>query len=218
MASGRVAEILSGVWAARPTAARCPRPGAGCARALPVNGVGPRADDRAGPGRHRRGHRRRGAGAGGPAVHPRRGPLRRRLAVRAPGPPARPGAHGAAAVAGLRRAARSQRASRAVFAFPLRVGAIRLGVLDLYRDDPGNPVPRAELAEALSLRRRGHPAPAAPADPGRRRRSRRPPSPCSTTGPRSTRRPALSRSKPGRLGRGSGPAPRPGLRRAASDR
>ncbi|WP_369138928.1 ANTAR domain-containing protein [Modestobacter versicolor] len=36
----------------------------------------------------------------------------------------------------------------AVFAFPLRVGAIQLGVLDLYRDTAG-PLTGAELAEAL---------------------------------------------------------------------
>ncbi len=39
---------------------------------------------------------------------------------------------------------------RAVFAFPLRVGAIRLGVLDLYRDRAG-PLSTDELAEALSF-------------------------------------------------------------------
>jgi hypothetical protein len=39
---------------------------------------------------------------------------------------------------------------RAVFALPLRVGAIRLGVLDLYRDTPG-PLSAAELAEALTF-------------------------------------------------------------------
>lgn len=39
---------------------------------------------------------------------------------------------------------------RAVFAFPLRVGAIRIGVLDLYRDLPGVLSPR-ELAEALAF-------------------------------------------------------------------
>lgn len=36
---------------------------------------------------------------------------------------------------------------RAVFAFPLRVGAIRVGVLDLYRDTPGA-LSVADLAEA----------------------------------------------------------------------
>jgi hypothetical protein len=38
---------------------------------------------------------------------------------------------------------------RAVFAFPLRVGAIRVGVLDLYRDRAG-PLSTDELTEALS--------------------------------------------------------------------
>lgn len=39
---------------------------------------------------------------------------------------------------------------RAMFALPLRVGAIRLGVLDLYRDAPGALSTR-DLAEALSF-------------------------------------------------------------------
>jgi hypothetical protein len=39
---------------------------------------------------------------------------------------------------------------RAVFALPLRVGAIRLGVLDLYRDSPGA-LTAGELREALSF-------------------------------------------------------------------
>lgn len=38
----------------------------------------------------------------------------------------------------------------AIFAFPLRVGGIRLGVLDLYRDRPGS-LSEAELTEALSF-------------------------------------------------------------------
>ena len=37
---------------------------------------------------------------------------------------------------------------RAVFALPLRVGGIRLGVLDLYRDEPGD-LGEKELTEAL---------------------------------------------------------------------
>ncbi|MGW6276998.1 GAF and ANTAR domain-containing protein [Kribbella sp. NPDC055071] len=36
----------------------------------------------------------------------------------------------------------------AIFAFPLQVGAIRLGVLDLYRDTPG-PLDNLQLGEAL---------------------------------------------------------------------
>jgi len=39
---------------------------------------------------------------------------------------------------------------RAIFALPLQVGAIRLGVLDLYRDAPG-PLAEAELTEALDF-------------------------------------------------------------------
>lgn len=39
---------------------------------------------------------------------------------------------------------------RAVFAFPLRVGAIRVGVLDLYRDSPG-PLTAPDLVEALAF-------------------------------------------------------------------
>lgn len=38
----------------------------------------------------------------------------------------------------------------AIFAFPLQVGAIRLGVLDLYRDQPGS-LTSAQLSEALSF-------------------------------------------------------------------
>jgi hypothetical protein len=39
---------------------------------------------------------------------------------------------------------------RAVFAFPLRVGAIRVGVIDLYRDAPGH-LNLVEMAEALAF-------------------------------------------------------------------
>lgn len=39
---------------------------------------------------------------------------------------------------------------RAVFAFPLRVGAIRVGVLDLYRDTPGH-LTAPELADAMAF-------------------------------------------------------------------
>jgi hypothetical protein len=38
----------------------------------------------------------------------------------------------------------------AIFAFPLRVGAIRVGVLDLYRDTPG-PLTKPDLVEALAF-------------------------------------------------------------------
>jgi hypothetical protein len=40
--------------------------------------------------------------------------------------------------------------ARAVFALPLQVGAIRLGVLDLYRSQPG-PLAPHELADALAF-------------------------------------------------------------------
>lgn len=39
---------------------------------------------------------------------------------------------------------------RAIFAFPLRVGAIRVGVLDLYRDVPGH-LSDHDLAEAMAF-------------------------------------------------------------------
>jgi hypothetical protein len=39
---------------------------------------------------------------------------------------------------------------RAAFAFPLRMGGIRLGVLDLYRDTPGLLLPK-ELTDALAF-------------------------------------------------------------------
>jgi len=39
---------------------------------------------------------------------------------------------------------------RAVFSLPLRIGAIRLGVMDLYRDRPGS-LGRGQLADALML-------------------------------------------------------------------
>lgn len=38
----------------------------------------------------------------------------------------------------------------AIFAFPLQIGAIQLGVLDLYRDSPG-PLDSLQLAEALDF-------------------------------------------------------------------
>ena len=40
--------------------------------------------------------------------------------------------------------------ARALFALPLHVGAIRLGVMDLYRTRPG-PLSRRELADALAF-------------------------------------------------------------------
>ncbi len=60
--------------------------------------------------------------------------------LRATGPGRWPGFGPAALDAGV----------EAIFAFPLQVGAIRLGVLDLYRDAPGVLTP-ADLAEALAF-------------------------------------------------------------------
>jgi len=51
-----------------------------------------------------------------------------------------PGFAGAALIAGV----------RAIFAFPLQVGAIRIGVLDLYRDTPGR-LTDAQLLDALAF-------------------------------------------------------------------
>ena len=42
------------------------------------------------------------------------------------------------------------RGVRAIFAFPLQVGAIRVGVLDLYRESPGD-LPDQALADALDF-------------------------------------------------------------------
>jgi hypothetical protein len=47
-------------------------------------------------------------------------------------------------------AAALEKGIAAVFAFPLQVGAIRLGVLDLYRDTAG-PLDRPQLAAALDF-------------------------------------------------------------------
>jgi GAF domain-containing protein len=55
------------------------------------------------------------------------------------GPARWPGFSAAALEAGI----------RAIFALPLRIGGIKVGVLDLYRDTPGE-LSDAELAEALS--------------------------------------------------------------------
>jgi hypothetical protein len=40
--------------------------------------------------------------------------------------------------------------AKAVFAFPLRVGSVRLGALDLYRDQPG-PLSNDQLGDALAM-------------------------------------------------------------------
>jgi hypothetical protein len=52
-----------------------------------------------------------------------------------------------APLAGLRQAA-CQAGAAAIFAFPLRIGAIRAGVLGLYRERPG-PLTACQLGDAL---------------------------------------------------------------------
>ena len=91
------------------------------------------AHDRGRPGRDGRGDRRRGGHAGGAPVHARGGAMRGRLPAGRPGAAARSGRDRTGALAGLRAGALDA-GVRAVFAFPLRMGGIRLGVLDLYRD------------------------------------------------------------------------------------
>jgi hypothetical protein len=85
---------------------------------------------------------------------------------------------------------------RAVFAFPLQVGGIRLGVLDLYRDTAGV-LSQGELTDALSFT---DAAPTScwtcrPRTPPRGSRHRTP-WPSWTTGRRCTRQPGWSPSAP----------------------
>lgn len=149
MASGRVRQIIAAVGARCPDG-RC-RPDALvalCAEGLPVTGAGlalMTADGPAGTlavtdgpaGELEELQFALGEGPCVDASRTGRPVLQPDLARTAPGlwPAFADGAH----AAGL----------RAVFAFPLRVGAIRVGVLDLYRDTVGVLSP-AELTEALS--------------------------------------------------------------------
>jgi len=148
--SVRVAEILAGVAEGSPAASRLPdllvR---ACARALPVTGVGMVLMTDAGPAGIV-------AASDGPAATMEElqytlgeGPCVESSRTGRPvlqpdlevsGPPRWPGFSAGALEAGI----------RAIFAFPLRVGAIRLGVLDLYRDVPGV-LNDDQLAEALSF-------------------------------------------------------------------
>jgi hypothetical protein len=148
MATGRVAEILSGVWAGSPDGSTLPSAlVAQCAGALPVKGVGLALMTERGPA----GTVAATDGAAltledlqftlgeGPCVDASqsgRPVLQPDLAVTAPGrwPAFADGALNAGVAA--------------VFAFPLRVGAIRVGVLDLYRETPGTLSP-GDLREAL---------------------------------------------------------------------
>ena len=150
MASIRVAEILRAAWAESPDGPGVPASlAAACVRSLPVSGVGLALMTDDGPA----GIVAATDGAAmeleelqftlgeGPCVDASqtgRPVLQPDLALTAP--LRWPGFAGGALEAGV----------RAVFAFPLRVGAIRLGVLDLYRDRAG-PLSTDELAEALSF-------------------------------------------------------------------
>ncbi len=150
MASTRVAEIVRAAWAESPDGTGLPAGlAAACVRSLPVSGVGLALMTDEGPA----GTIAATDGAAleleelqftlgeGPCVDASqtgRPVLQPDLARTAP--LLWPGFAGGALDAGV----------RAVFAFPLRVGAIRLGVLDLYRDEAG-PLSTDDLAEALSL-------------------------------------------------------------------
>ena len=150
VATGRVAEILSAVWAASPDGSALPAGLVhGCARALPVTGVGLALMTDGGPAGTV-------AATDGPALELEdlqytlgEGPCVD--ASRTGRPVLQPDL---AATAPRRWPAFAGGAWRpgvaAVFAFPLRVGAIRVGVLDLYRATPGTLTP-GQLREALSF-------------------------------------------------------------------
>src|SRR3954453_22980090 len=150
VASVRVNEILTAAWAASPDANGLAAGLVhGCARALPVSGVGLALMTERGPA----GTVAATDGSAltledlqftlgeGPCVDaPQSGRpvLQPDLAATAPRlwPAFAAGALGAGVAA--------------VFAFPLRVGAIRVGVLDLYRESPGT-LSSADLREALGF-------------------------------------------------------------------
>jgi GAF domain len=150
VASIRVAEILRAAWAESPDGTGLPTSlAAACVRSLPVSGVGLALMTDDGPAgiiaatdgaameleelqfNLGEGPCVDASQTGRPVLQPdlaRTAPLRW------------PAFAGGALEAGV----------RALFAFPLRVGAIRVGVLDLYRDRAG-PLSTDELAEALSF-------------------------------------------------------------------
>ena len=150
MASTRVAEILRAAWAESPDGTGLPANlAAACVRSLPVTGVGLALMTDDGPagivaatdGAARELEELQFTLGEGPCVDASgtgRPVLQPDLAATAP--LRWPAFAGGALEAGV----------RAVFAFPLRVGAIRLGVLDLYRDRAGR-LSTDELAEALSF-------------------------------------------------------------------
>jgi hypothetical protein len=150
MASRRVAEILRVAWVESPDGTDLPASlTAACVRSLPVTGVGLALMTHEGPA----GMIAATDGAAseleelqftlgeGPCVDASRTGrpvLQPDLARTAPS--RWPAFAGGALEAGV----------RAVFAFPLRVGAIRVGVLDLYRNRAGT-LSADELTEALSF-------------------------------------------------------------------
>ena len=150
VASRRVAEILRAAWAESPEGTGLPASlAAACVRSLSVSGVGMALMTDQGPA----GIIAATDGAAmeleelqftlgeGPCVdasHSGRPVLQPDLARTAP--LRWPAFAGGALQAGV----------RALFAFPLQVGAIRVGVLDLYRDRVG-PLSADELTEALSF-------------------------------------------------------------------
>lgn len=150
MASIRVAEILRAAWAESPDGTGLPTSlAAACVRSLPVSGVGLALMTDDGPagivaatdGAARELEELQFTLGEGPCVDASqtgRPVLQPDLARTAP--LRWPAFAGGALEAGV----------RALFAFPLRVGAIRVGVLDLYRDRAG-PLSTDELAEALSF-------------------------------------------------------------------
>ncbi len=150
MTSVRVAEILAGVVDGSPAMSSLPeRLVRACAQALPVTGVGMVLMTDNGPAGTV-------ASTDGPAATMEElqytlgeGPCVESSRTGRPvlqpdlatsGPARWPGFSAGALDAGI----------RAIFALPLRVGAIRLGVLDLYRDLPGA-LTDGELTEALSF-------------------------------------------------------------------
>jgi hypothetical protein len=150
MASSAVREILSAVWAASRGGADLPDSLVRmCARSLPVSGVGlalmtdegPVGTVAASDGGALELEELQFTLGQGPCVD----------ASRTGRPVLAPDLAGAAARRWPQFAAGADAAGlRAVFAFPLQVGGIRLGVLDLHRDTAGE-LSQEELADALSF-------------------------------------------------------------------
>ena len=150
MASTAVREILSAVWAAARGGANLPYILVClCARTLPVSGVGLALMTEEGPA---------GTVAASDVGALRLEELQFTLGE---GPCADASRTGRPVLAPDLAATSSRRwpqfaagadtaGLRAVFALPLQVGGIRLGVLDLYRDTPGE-LSQGELADALSF-------------------------------------------------------------------